>query len=594
MSTAKKLVGLLTPKERLHASLLVTMILIMALLDAVGIASIMPFIAVLTKPQIVQTNIFFAKLQQHLSITNSKDFLFILGLSVFALLVSSLAFKAFATYVQVRFTLMREYSLGQRLIDGYLHQPYIWFLNRHSVELGKTVLSEVSNVVHGVLVPFMTLIAQSAVALTLLILLFLVDPFLALSACATLGTSYCLIYKLTKKFLSGIGQQRFKANQQRFTAVNEVFSAVKEVKVSGLEDIYIKRFSQPAAIYAKNHAASHMVAQLPRYALEAVTFGGMLLIILYLMKRSGGLSSALPIIAVYALAGYRLMPALQQVYASFSQMRFARPALDALHKDLMSLHHKSQQEPCTEKQQLNQTIHLCNIEFSYPEATQPTLKNVNLKIAARSTIGLVGSTGSGKTTLADLILGLLEPQKGSLVVDGKIIDTGNCRKWQKSIGYVPQQIYLTDDTVAANIAFGTKPADIDWTALSRAAKIANLHNFVVNSLPSQYNTVVGERGVRLSGGQRQRIGIARALYHNPQVLILDEATSALDSLTEQAVMEAINNLRNDITIILIAHRLSTVRTCDQIVLLDNGEVKGQGTYTQLLQNNHIFRAMAAV
>jgi len=241
---------------------------------------------------------------------------------------------------------------------------------------------------------------------------------------------------------------------------------------------------------------------------------------------------------------------------------------------------------------LKQAITLNDVKYYYPSDPQPALKKLSLTIPAKSTVGLVGVTGSGKTTTVDLILGLLEAQEGTLEVDGQVITEHNRRAWQRAIGYVPQQIYLADDTVAANIAFGIDASDVNQAAMECAAKIANLHEFVVNELPQGYQTTVGERGVRLSGGQRQRIGIARALYHSPQVIIFDEATSALDNLTEQAVMEAVNNLGHELTVILIAHRLSTVRMCDQIYLLDQGEVKASGAFDQLVVSNEQFAKMA--
>ena len=295
--------------------------------------------------------------------------------------------------------------------------------------------------------------------------------------------------------------------------------------------------------------------------------------------------------ALYALVGYRLMPSLQQIYASWATLSYAAPALDALHKDLMSLKTVEPVPKSTAFMPFNQAITLSNIVFTYPKASQPSLKKISLEIRAYSTIGLVGSTGSGKTTTVDLILGLLEPQEGTLELDGQVINSSNRSCWQQSIGYVPQQIYLADDSLAANIAFGVEGNKIDQAAVERSAKIANLHEFVINELPHAYATTVGERGVRLSGGQRQRIGIARALYHNPQVLILDEATSALDNLTEQAVMEAVNNLGHEITIILIAHRLSTVRQCDHIFMLEKGEIKAQGNYEELNTSNQAFQKM---
>jgi ABC-type multidrug transport system fused ATPase/permease subunit len=590
MHDIQKLLDLLTPAERKRAFLMLGMIFTMALLDMIGVASIMPFMAVLANPELVETNALLNAAYTRLGFTDPQQFLFALGMLVFVLLVVSLAFKALTTYVQLRFTLMREYSIGKRLVEGYLNQPYSWFLGRHSADLGKTILSEVKEVIDKGVTPMMNLIAQGAVAIALLTLLILIDPKLALIVGLTLATAYALIFKSTRSFLWRIGQERVKANQGRFTAVTEAFSASKEVKVGGLEQAFIKRFAGPAQTYARHQTTAQVISQLPRFVLEAIAFGGMLVVVLYLMSQSGSFASALPIIALYAFAGYRLMPALQQIYGAVTQLRFAGPALDALHADLMSLQ-LEHSNPSQDAIALKQAITLNQIQYRYPNALQPTLKNLSLTIPAKSIVGLVGATGSGKTTTVDLILGLLESQQGSLEVNGQPITEHNCRAWQRAIGYVPQQIYLADDTVAANIAFGLDAQDINQAAVERAAKIANLHDFVVQDLPQQYQSIVGERGVRLSGGQRQRIGIARALYRNPQVLILDEATSALDNLTEQAVMEAVQNLGHEITIVLIAHRLSTVKACDFIFLLDKGRLKAQGTYAELSESNRTFQKM---
>lgn len=570
------------------------MIMLMALLEVVGVASIMPFMALLANPELVQTNAMLASAYQaarSFGVTTVEQFMFVLGVSVFLLLVTSLAFRAFTTYVQLRFTLMREYSIGKRLVEGYLNQPYSWFLCRHSADLGKSILSEVSAVIHGALVPAMTTLAQGAVVFALLVFLIMVDPALALGVGLVLAIAYASIFKLMGGYLSRIGSERVKANQERFTAVSEAFGAAKEVKVGGLEQIYTRRFEKPAQIYAKHQASAQAVAQLPRYALEAVAFGGMILLVLVLMARSGGFASALPVIALYAFAGYRLMPALQQIYAALSQLKFAEPALNALHKDMASLDKSPQNALTSQTITLSRSLQLNNIVYTYPGAERAAINNLTLTIPARSTVGFVGSTGSGKTTTVDIILGLLTPSKGSIAVDDVQITTENVRAWQRTIGYVPQHIYLADDTVAANIAFGLPPEKIDHQAVERAARIANLHDFVVNDMPQGYATRVGERGVRLSGGQRQRIGIARALYHDPEVLILDEATSALDNLTEKAVMEAVNNLGHNIMIILIAHRLSTVRQCDQIFVLDKGGLIECGKYEDLIVKGKFFRNM---
>lgn len=593
MQILRKMLDLLSPQERKRAYLLLGMILVMALVDMIGVASIMPFMAVLANPELVETNPLLNRaflVANQFGAETVEHFLFVLGVLVFVLLVVSLALKTLTTYARLRFTLLREYSIGKRLVEGYLHQPYSWFLGRHSADLGKNILSEISLVVGGGLMPMMNLITQGAVAIALLVLLILVDPELALIVGLTLATSYVIIFRVIKGLLSRLGEERMAANQARFTVVSEAFGAAKEVKVGGLEQAYVLRFSDSAQTYARHQATAEVIGQLPRFALEGIAFGGMLMVVLNLMAQSGNFASAVPVIALYAFAGYRLMPALQLIYSSVTQLRFVGPPLDALHADLMTLgsgHPNARQDTVT----LTQAIHLNQVWYGYPNAPQPALKNLNLTIPAKSTVAFVGATGSGKTTTVDLILGLLEAGEGTLEVDGQVITAHNKRAWQRAIGYVPQHIYLADDTVAANIAFGLDPKDIDQAAVVRAAKIANLHEFVINELPKQYQTTVGERGVRLSGGQRQRIGIARALYHNPQVLILDEATSALDNLTERAVMDAVHNLGHEITIILIAHRLTTVKACDTIFLLEKGELKAQGTYVELTESSQMFQKM---
>ena len=565
------------------------MLLMMALLDMIGVASILPFMAVLTNPEIIETNIILNKMFQVSSIfriETSEEFIFGLGILVFVLLVISLFFKALTTYVQVRFVQMREYSIGKRLVESYLNQPYDWFLSRHSADIGKTILSEVAMVVGNAVNPLMELIAKSLVAISLIVLLIITDPILAIVVGLSLGIAYGLIFYFARSFLSRIGKERLKSNEIRFTTVSEAFGASKEVKVGGLEQTYIKRFSDSAKNYAQAGALSKVVILLPRFILEAIAFGGIMLVILYLMTKKGSFNNAIPIISLYVFAGYRLMPAIQNVFSSLSQLAYVSPSLNALTdsiKNLKVLESNQDQSILS----LNKSIVLKNIYYNYPNAARTALEDINLTIPAKSIVGLVGATGSGKTTTIDIILGLLDPQKGTLEVDGQVVTKQNSRAWQSLIGYVPQHIYLSDDTIAANIAFGKDSKDIDQVAVEKVSKIANLHEFVANELPKKYQTTIGERGIRLSGGQRQRIGIARALYHNPKVIILDEATSALDNETEQAVMDAVNNIGKDITIILIAHRLNTVKNCDIIFKLEKGKLIGQGNFEELIGGSNM-------
>ncbi len=595
MDVISKILQLLSARERRQAYLLVGLILVMGVLDAVGVASIMPFISVAADPQVVAENRYLSAAYARLGFTDPDRFLFFLGLVVFVALMLSIAFKAMTTWALLRYTHMREYSLGRRLVAAYLHQPYEAFLDRHSAEFGKAILTEVHEVIRNALIPFMQLVAQAAVALALLGLLVAADPFLALCVTLGLGIGYGAIYVVLRQRLGRLGKERVEARQLLFKTLTEAFGGIKEVKIAGLERIVSSRYEGPARRYAQQVTSAQLAKQMPRYLLEVLAFGGMLGVVLYLMRSAGGLQGALPIIALYALASYRLMPAIQQVYAHLATLRFAGPALDAIHADLVALGSpRVEVDASRDTLKLEREIGLHDIVYAYPKSTRTVLHRLSLTIPAHATIGLVGTTGSGKTTTVDIILGLLRPQSGEVRIDGVVVSEANLRSWQRSLGYVPQSIYLTDDSVAANIAFGVPEEQIDMGQVERAARIAELHDFVMRELPRGYDTLVGERGVRLSGGQRQRIGIARALYHRPQVLILDEATSALDTMTEQAVMEAVHNLHNEVTVILIAHRLSTVQGCDRIYLLDKGQVSAQGTFSDLVTRNARFREMVQV
>lgn len=560
------------------------MILIMALLDMIGIASILPFVAVATNPELIETNLvlnYFFQYTKKYGVENTQQFLIILGISVFILLVFSLTFKSFTTYFSLRFAQTREYSVGKRLVEGYLRQPYSWYLNKHSADLGKNILSEVGTVISTGLRPLIDLVANSMVTLFITTLLIVVDPKLMFVVFCSLGFAYGLIYLITSTFLKQIGKDRTENNQKRFLAINEAFSAIKEIKVGGLEKNYIERFSDSAQVFARSNSYALSIEQIPRYILEAIAFGGIMLLLIYLMSQTGSLDAALPIISLYVFAGYRLMPALQMIYRSITLIAYSRQALDGLVKNFKEL---EQDKIIHDKNflSLKNKISLKNIDFIYPNSSREVLKNINVDVPAKTTLGLIGSTGSGKTTMVDIILGLLNPEKGALEVDGKLITKENARSWQRTIGYVPQNIYLSDDTVAANIAFGINPEKIDQNAVEKASKYANLHSFVSEELPYKYQTKVGERGVRLSGGEKQRIGIARALYHSPQLLILDEATSALDNQTEAAIMDAINALSKNITLIIIAHRLTTLSKCDKIIKLKKGEIVEQGKYDKMI------------
>jgi ABC-type bacteriocin/lantibiotic exporter with double-glycine peptidase domain len=489
---------------------------------------------------------------------------------------------------------MRNFRLSCDLFKTYVKSPYEWFLSRHSADLSKTLLSEVHQVISSAVMPFLSLITGSVTAFFMVVLLLIADPLLAFVVSISLGGGYAIIYAVSRRYLTRIGNERIEANRQRFRASSEALTGIKDVKVLGLEKAFINRFEQASKVFAMRQAASELIGEIPRYALQALAFTIVLVIVWYQLAIHENVSQGLPVIALYALAGFRLLPALQKVYKSASRLRYAGPALRAVHADLTI---PTEQTRDTRQQEqdrvhLKRRLEIAGLSYRYPGASALALQEVSFSIPAHTVVGLVGRTGAGKTTLVDAILGLLQPETGNLCVDGVTISDANRRAWQKTVGYVPQHIFLADDSIAANIAFGVPPSEIDSTEVERAARVANLHDFVIEELEHGYATLIGERGIRLSGGQRQRVGIARALYRDPDLLIMDEGTSALDNITERAVMEAVNNLSRAKTIILIAHRLTTVRSCDQILLLQQGQLMATGTFEELVIASDGFREMA--
>ena len=594
MKNYKKIYYLLAYDEQKKAGWLLIMILIMSIIDMLGVASIMPFMAVLTNTSLVETNIILNKMflaSSKIGVKTNEEFVFAFGILVFVFLVFSLNFKALVIYSQLRFIQMREYSISKRLVETYLHQPYSWFLNRNSAELGKSILSETGLIISLAISPLINLITQLSVSIALIILLLLIDLKLTLIISSIICGSYILIFIFYRKFLSKIGDELLYSNKLRFKFISEAFGSIKEVKLRGLEKIFVKRFSDPANVYAKNLAKSNIIGQLPRYFIETIAFGGMMMLVLYIISTKGTFASAIPIIAVYAFAGYRLIPSIQQIFQASTSLKFSNASVENLYNDLNNLK-KLDLNIDQNISSLKNSIILKNINYQYPNTSRKVLKDINIVIPAYKSIGLVGNTGCGKTTIVDIIIGLLEPQKGTLEIDDKLITKSNLKAWQRFVGYVPQQIYLSDNSIAENIAFGVDLKNINQSIVEKVSKVANLNEFVINELPDKYQTIIGEHGVRLSGGQRQRIGIARALYHEPKVLILDEATSALDNKTEHMVMETLDKIKDDITIIKIAHRLNSVKKCDIIFYLENGQVKAKGSYDELIKINHNFRLLA--
>jgi ABC-type multidrug transport system fused ATPase/permease subunit len=592
--TYRDLLSILTPRERQRFFPLLVLAAVAALFEAVSIAAILPLLSVLADPGIIFENGFLARVYTVLDAPDVARFQVFLAVAVFVLVVMGVGLKMVTLYTMTRYSQMRSFTLSSRLLQGYLRQPYEFFLNRHSAEIGRTVLYEVEQLVSRVLMPCLQLVASALTVLFIVAVLFVADPVTAAVVAAVLGITYGAIYLSVRKLLVRLGRRRLEVNETRFRMAQEPIEGIKYVKLRGLEEVYVERFRHPALILARINAVMQVLQQLPRQALEMVGFGGMLLfIIISLARQEGGLGQLVPTIGLIAFAGIRLLPALQQLFQMVALSKSGQSILDQVVRDFRANERTTLLRPNSESRlPFTQLLQMQEVQYAYPAGEKPAVSGLTLEIPARSTIGLVGGTGAGKTTAVDLLLGLIEPQLGRVLVDGVEIDEATRPRWQRAIGYVPQTIFLTDDSLAANIAFGVPPEKIDMDRVITAATTAALHNFVTTDLPQGYDTMLGERGVRLSGGQRQRVGIARALYFDPEVLIFDEATSALDTLTEHAVMQAIERLGGQKTIVMIAHRLGTVRACDRIYLLEKGRVAAMGCYDELVETNGTFQEMA--
>lgn len=578
LTIACKVLALLSRRERIQLVLLFMAVLVTAFLELVSIAAVLPFLSVAADPTQVQENAWLSWAYESLGFTSTTRFLMTLGAVAFIALILSNAWMAATSWAQYRFAYGRNHSIGVRLLRCYLAQPYIFFLRRNSADLGKNVLAEVEHLTKDVITPGLRAAAKVIVAFAIIALLVAVDPMLAFLVTLVLGGAYGAIYFAVRRRLGRIGRERTVANAARYKAVSEAFGAIKEVKLLDREEAFIRQFVLPSQRFAYRRATSQIIGELPRYALEAVAIGGVLLITMYLILRGGSLQQVMPVLGLYLFAGYRLMPNLQHVFHGLTRLRFGAPAVENLHRELAATERRSVSGRIKRGNRKQPTlpftdrIELDRVTFTYPGANKPALTNVSLIIPVNTTIGIVGPTGSGKTTLVDIILGLLRPQGGEIRIDGVSLTDANLRPWQNNLGYVPQHIHLSDDTIARNIAFGLPPERVDRHAVERAARIANIHDFIVQELPEAYETTVGERGIRLSGGQRQRIGIARALYQDPALLVLDEATSALDRDTEAAVLEAFTILAGQKTILAISHRRSNIYPHHSVVTIKSGHV----------------------
>ncbi|MEW5058164.1 MAG: ABC transporter ATP-binding protein [Cycloclasticus sp.] len=581
-------------EEKRRLFFIACIVVLSTVTQVLGIASIFPFITAAANPSIVETNEYLSATKLYFGIDDNRNFIVLLGVFVLLSLVLSNLFLAFTEWATTRFVVMTNHLLAFRLLRQYLNAGYLFHLERNSGDLLHIIANEVTRVVNGGIMSSINIVSKAFTSICILLFLVAIDPVIALLVLVFLGCSYVLIYWSIQLKLRRTGSLVIKLFSERIRFISESLGGIKELKVLGRESFYLKLFHDVSQEMIKHQVFSRVAVSLPKYLLETVAFGGILAITIFLVAVRNDVANVVPMISVYALAGYRLLPALQGIFQSAGTLRHDVAAVDLFYEEMKAAglsesYSKKNEAPMAEFLPLSKSFVIEGVSFSYPNSSKKAIAGLSMTVKANTSIGIIGSSGSGKSTLIDIILGLLEPQQGQLIVDGQALTANNIQAWQSHIGYVPQVIFLADSTIRENIAFGLLNSEIDQSEVERAASMAGLHDFIVNELDDSYDTVVGEQGVRLSGGQRQRIGIARALYHNPAVLILDEATSALDTPTEQAVMKAIYSLSHKKTIIMIAHRLSTVRNCDQIIRMEGGLIKEQGTFDDLIATSPSFK-----
>jgi len=580
----------LGPRRRRQFVLLMGLVLLSAIAEVVSLGAVLPFLTVLAAPQMAFEHPLAANVVRSLGITSPEGLVLPLTIAFAAAALVSGAIRLWLLRASTRFAFGTGSELSIEVYRRTLYQPYRVHVGRSSSQVISGITTKVGGTMLGVLLPGLTLISSSTAIIAIMLALLAIDPAVALVATLCFGASYAVITWRSRRRLRSNSLLIAREQTALVKALQEGLGGIRDVLLDGTQAVYCEAYGRADRQLRRAQGANVFMAQSPRYSIEAL---GMVLIaaLAYgLSRQDGGLASALPVLGALAIGAQRLLPALQQSYAAWASIAGNQGSLRDTIELLDQPVSREQEEAAPTPLPFRHAIRFDRVRFRYGADGPWVLDGLSLDIPKGARIGFVGSTGSGKSTTLDLLMGLLEPTEGELQVDGEPIRGAQVRAWQRTIAHVPQSIYLSDSSLAENIAFGVPRAAIDLDRVRQAARQAQIADFI-ESRPEGYNAIVGERGIRLSGGQRQRIGIARALYKQASVLVLDEATSALDNVTEQSVLDAIEGLDRELTVLLIAHRLTTVRRCDTIVELEHGAVVAQGSYEELLGVSRSFRQM---
>ena len=572
-----KLRYIFSRKEKTQLLFLLILIIIGSFFELVGVAIFMPFISLIMDPETaMEQSKMLSMVYQMLHLTSVKSFLVVLAFAISAVYIIKNVYLSLMQNCILKFSYQMRMHLATRLLTTYLHEPYTFHLNHNIAELQRSLQSD-SNQFMQLVNTVLQSLAEITVMLVIGLYLFHTSHSITVVVMGLLISCVGLFYMVSKKVSGKIGEQNQRYNTKLLQWINQALGGIKEVKVLQRESYFIDNYEVNYRKLIKGAKTNEMLATLPKYIVETVCMVGMLMAVIIKLcyGQDVEIQTFVPQLTAFAVASFRLLPSVGKLNAYISTINYCKPSLNYIYHDLKGIdeYHgeDAYREDEIENASFTKALNIRDIVYHYPDSDINVINHVSMSIPKGKTVAFIGSSGAGKTTMADIILGLLKPQQGEVMVDDWNI-RNNPNAWHKLLGYIPQTIYLTDDSIRHNIAFGVNENEIDDAAVERAVREAQLQEFV-DSLPDGVNSFVGDRGVRISGGQRQRIGIARALYRNPEILVLDEATSALDNETENAVMESIDRLQGVKTMIIIAHRLTTIRNADIIYEVTNGGIE---------------------
>lgn len=595
MNLLLKIIRLLNRREKTQGLIVIGLFFVTSLLEVMGLGFIFLYVKLILQPTQVQTIPPLMWLYDATGL-NTLYFMVFLGLVLMLLLGAKTIMALLCAWASFRYSLARMAGFSADLFRIYLAKDYRYFLNQNSSGLKQNLLDEVQNSTFNVFIPTLYILSEVMALSAIVLLLFVLQPLETSVMFVFTGIFFGAYLLLVKKRLDRLGKQRNAANQVRFRLVNDAFASIKETIIWDAKWNFLSQFRLSLQRYGYAIAWNHILLQIPRYLVEAIGFSLIIGLMIYHLLHSENPADMIAMIALYGAAGMRMMPSFNRIAVNVAQIRFHKHSLDSFYEDLKMrqiMPYNPNEKRVVEKPlRFEKAITYDNVSFTYNEGDDNVISNLSLTIHKRSSIAFVGASGAGKSTIVDLLLGLIYPTQGDIKIDDKILSPLNISAWRQQIGYIPQRIVLLDDSVIANVAFGVAPEDVDIAHVKWACKAARIDTFIETELPQQYETRLGENGTRLSGGQAQRIAIARALYRKPQVLIMDEATAALDGITEREITHTLEELTGKMTLIIIAHRLNTVKNCDMIYMLHEGSITDWGTYHALLERNQQFKQMA--